>query len=213
VLPLNFLISIHPPPNNHRHITMRRIPRRSIDLLVEPSRALCTPRIPRVTARPNASPPFLQPLGTTSSAAAAFSSSSVLRARKDKDEPIERTEKVRRWIWGTDEPPGRIDPYDPNSPIRVPKEEQPPTAAAVEPQRRAGPAVSRRAASEPRWASDENYQPADTWEGLETVGGREYQDQLLGELPELHERYVVRSFPPCLDVGIGGVGMLPDGWC
>lgn len=38
------------------------------------------------------------------------------------NEPLDLSERVRRKIWGTDQPPGRIDPYDPESPIRLSEE-------------------------------------------------------------------------------------------
>ncbi|TVY42846.1 hypothetical protein LSUB1_G003757 [Lachnellula subtilissima] len=79
--------------------------------------------------------------------APAFSTSS-LRPSLDTT-----TEKIRRKIWGTDDPPGLEDPYDGQS--RFEKKPKPTV-------------VPRQMTAAPQLPAD--YVPSSTWDGLESVG-------------------------------------------
>jgi hypothetical protein len=88
----------------------------------------------------------------------SFSTSSLRPA--DKKLPI--TERLRRRIWGTDQPPGQEDPYT-RMPAgdRTSKRVQQVKSEALEGQR------TRITMAD----LDPSYEPATTWEGLERVGG------------------------------------------
>lgn len=76
------------------------------------------------------------------------------------------TEKIRRKIWGTDNPPGQEDPYEFLSIAEQrrakDKTKKDPVALAE-----AGP----EAGVVPPDATASNYVPATTWDGLEQIGG------------------------------------------
>lgn len=81
-----------------------------------------------------------------------------------RNESIPLSERVRRKIWGTDFAPGQDDPY-----------------AKLDPEERARQEERRREAREKRAAkpevSDDDYEPAMTWDGLETVGDDVEEDR------------------------------------
>ncbi|KAI9793208.1 MAG: hypothetical protein M1816_000629 [Peltula sp. TS41687] len=88
-----------------------------------------------------------------------FSSSAI----RTESEPF--TQRLRKKIWGTDTPPGQDDPY-----VRLTPEEK----ARQEERRRQEP--EKKVAAQPE-VSDDEYQPATTWDGLETVGDDVEEDQ------------------------------------
>lgn len=123
---------------------MRRLPRldRSIDLL-------------RARSLVSQSSSFLC---STCRARAPFSTS----IRLAQPDPIPRSERLRRRIWGTSEPPGLRDPYRGPSPEEIEeaelKEENVAEEAQTRPSRTPAPKL------------DPSYEPAKTWDGLEEVG-------------------------------------------
>lgn len=130
---------------------MRRAIRidRSVDLLR-----------PRVAAASKPSPYLCSSCTYQSS---SFSTS----ASRPADKKIPFTEKVRRKIWGTDQPPGLENPYGDSSVFDRTKERA-----------REQRAAEKEAEQEARKATrltmadvDPSYVPATNWEGLERVGG------------------------------------------
>ncbi|KAI9673486.1 MAG: hypothetical protein M1817_002949 [Caeruleum heppii] len=129
---------------------MRRIPpsSRSLDLFS----LLYRPSLICRTACPNCGT-HLPPANRL----AQFSTSTSRR------ESIPFTEKLRRKIWGTDQPPGQRDPYAPRE-----TSDQQVDRGAEEGQE--GAQVEPRAEAESSSAAD-TYEPATTWDGLDMVGG------------------------------------------
>ncbi|KAH0536194.1 hypothetical protein FGG08_006902 [Glutinoglossum americanum] len=85
-------------------------------------------------------------------AATNFSTFSSRPARRQPTTDPENTpfsEKLRRKLWGTDKPPGQIDPYNPHDRRTRPVEEEVSVVTG----------------------GAEAYSPATTWDGLEHVGG------------------------------------------
>ncbi|KAI9827856.1 MAG: hypothetical protein M1832_004345 [Thelocarpon impressellum] len=92
----------------------------------------------------------------------AFSSSAV-RARP---EALPFTEKVRRKIWGTDQPPGQADPYGSQSKFERrgrARQSEGEEAVGLESQEHLDPVVKA--------SPEASYEPALNWKGLESVGG------------------------------------------
>lgn len=83
------------------------------------------------------------------------------------------TEKIRRRIWGTDQPPGQEDPYGVASINEQTRSQEEDASAKTEaeeyPQALQSPGP--RETSEVKASTD--YEPAYTWDGLEEVGGYE----------------------------------------
>ncbi|KAI9656696.1 MAG: hypothetical protein M1829_000382 [Trizodia sp. TS-e1964] len=103
-------------------------------------------------------PKIYSPIGLRSS---GFHSS----ARLCGEEPS-FTENLRRKIWGTDRPPGLVDPYS----------KQSESNRVVEDSAKDLPASSRNEASEEiEGPLVDDYTPATTWDGLEVVG--DYSDE------------------------------------
>jgi len=130
------------PPYDTTHTTkMRRISRidRSIDLL-------------RARAIAPAPVPYL--CRTCKQRTTPFSTSALRAARPN--EPKSFSEKLRRKIWGTDNPPGPEDPYSNASIFDETKKTQ-----------ESKPEERRVAAS----ADLGDYEAAVVWDGLEKVGG------------------------------------------
>ncbi|KAI6250355.1 hypothetical protein HI914_02076 [Erysiphe necator] len=73
------------------------------------------------------------------------------------------TEKVRRKIWGTDQPPGQADPYGENYNLK--KSDQTTSEPRPVETRIQKPLVNE---------SVSQYEPATIWDGLEQVGGTEH---------------------------------------
>ncbi|KAI9715162.1 MAG: hypothetical protein M1812_006141 [Candelaria pacifica] len=88
---------------------------------------------------------------------ATFSTSRTQRDSEDNKPSY--TERLRRKIWGTDNPPGQKDPYQKLSPEELEAEEEPADELA--------PAEDESRARVP-------YKAASTWDGLESVGGSEW---------------------------------------
>jgi hypothetical protein len=115
----------------------------------------------------------LRPRSTSSSSSflcstchcrAPFSTS--IRCFADPDK-ASKTERLRRRIWGTDEPPGLKDPYGGPSII----EERQAARALEEPVPKE--LAKKSASQQPRTSTpilDASYEPAKTWDGLEEVG-------------------------------------------
>jgi len=94
---------------------------------------------------------------------APFSTSTRCLAAPGK---LPRTERLRRKIWGTDEPPGLEDPYGGPS---IVEERQ----AAREMERsieKEGEPLKKSQLKTPAPVLDATYEPAKTWDGLEEVG-------------------------------------------
>ena len=102
--------------------------------------------------------------------------------RYASSEQIPFTEKIRRKIWGTDKPPGLLDPYGGESYLERRRRERALQKEAPEPkelgEEHAPPGMVQEFGGTPR-ATDEDvdsdykpkdYVPAETWEGLEHVG-------------------------------------------
>ncbi|KAF2144949.1 uncharacterized protein K452DRAFT_295514 [Aplosporella prunicola CBS 121167] len=110
--------------------------------------------------------------------AAPFTTAARRDAAKEK-KPY--TEKLRQKIWGTENAPGREDPYSYDSPMRSEEE----TELAVKPAEEETPVKPQAPAIDMS-----GYQPATTWEGLEVIGGEEWLEQKVtprgfkGFLPE-----------------------------
>jgi len=136
---------------------MRRIPRipQSLDLFLEPA---------------------IFPRSTTSICLSCRRRTALLQPRsfattasRNAGEQPGLTDKLRRELWGTDKPPGAADPYSPGSPLRAETtelDEQGQADAAAE-------STSTDAANA--------YEQATTWEGLEWVGTKEWEEQQVME--------------------------------
>jgi hypothetical protein len=129
--------------------TMRRLSRldRSIDLL-------------RARSPASQSSSFLC---SACRSRAPFSTSIGLR----QSDPSPKSERLRRTIWGTDQPPGFKDPYTgPSAEERAAAreiEESAPNEKAVEERK-------TKDSKTPAPILDPSYEPAKTWDGLEEVG-------------------------------------------
>ena len=97
--------------------------------------------------------------------AAPFTTAARRAAAKEK-KPY--SEKIRQKIWGTENAPGREDPYAYDSPMRSIEE----TEQAVEPTEEETPAKPQAPV-----VDMSGYQPATTWEGLEVIGSEEWLEQ------------------------------------
>src|SRR5579871_3007133 len=88
--------------------------------------------------------------------------------RLAKSDPIPRSERLRRSIWGTDKPPGLKDPY------RGPSTDQFNAAKEIEEMElKEGEVLEEtetRLSKAPAPVYDASYVPAKTWDGLEEVG-------------------------------------------
>jgi hypothetical protein len=93
---------------------------------------------------------------------ASFSTSATRAA--DKKTPF--TEKIRQRIWGTDAPPGLEDPYGDGSVFDKTKKR----AQEQKVENRQEKRKEERKAATPDMST---YEPAETWDGLEQVGGFE----------------------------------------
>merc|ERR1712098_132677 len=137
-----------------QHNTMRRIARldRSIDLL----RARATVQAPSTylcSACKHHASPF---------------STSALRAASNGKVPL--TEKLRRKIWGTDNPPGLEDPYGDRSVFDQSKKKE----RRLEKEERDAARLEAQSAAEiENYTGSSRYEPASTWDGLERVGWTE----------------------------------------
>lgn len=96
-----------------------------------------------------------------------FSTSSIQRAQ---DGGLERgLDKLRRKIWGSDKPPGLDNPYGDGS-IFEEKTRQRQEKDKVNTEAKVNNAQPSK--QQPKAAKvDSSYEPAETWDGLETVGG------------------------------------------
>ncbi|KAL2067340.1 hypothetical protein VTL71DRAFT_1765 [Oculimacula yallundae] len=90
-------------------------------------------------------------------------STSALRAA---DRKLSLTDRLRRNIWGTDNPPGLDDPYGDKSVFdQTHKNEQ--KRQVAEQEKKKAARKSKKESAEDSW---DNYVEASTWDGLETVG-------------------------------------------
>ncbi|PYH43415.1 mitochondrial 54S ribosomal mL50 protein [Aspergillus saccharolyticus JOP 1030-1] len=102
------------------------------------------------------------------------------------------TEKVRRKIWGTDNPPGLKDPYGGEGVIErkfknkhaqtVVEEETPEASQALD-----------TAASEDAAPAADDYEPATTWEGLDRVGHLGRWFDIAPAATEVYESFQVKK--------------------
>ncbi|KAI9700777.1 MAG: hypothetical protein M1836_002146 [Candelina mexicana] len=99
---------------------------------------------------------------------ATFSTSRV--QRKSEGDQLTYTERLRRKIWGTNEPPGQKDPYQRLGPEQQAAEEQ---AAEERAERQAERRRGQLASAKNEIPRADKYEPATTWDGLESVGGWE----------------------------------------
>lgn len=102
------------------------------------------------------------------------------------------TDSIRKKVWGTADAPGRVDPYLATSPLK------PSSAAQVTEDRptrqKQGPTVLNRARvtlDPPASAGPQEYNPADTWEGIEWIGGKEWRE---AQLPPK----IIKEKPRCV---------------
>ncbi|KAK8200109.1 hypothetical protein HDK77DRAFT_220327 [Phyllosticta capitalensis] len=124
---------------------------------------------------------FSHVCNTCRQSTAPFSTSST-RAAEEPKKPSQRLESLRRKLWGTDQPPGREDPYDPNSPMRQIDETEttpvrPGQPANAETAAEANDAANTKTVGPKRInraQSKDGYQPARTWDGLEWVGSPDW---------------------------------------
>lgn len=139
---------------------MRRIARldRSIDLLR-----------PRVSTQ--ASRPYL--CSACKYQSTSFSTS-TLRAERDR---VPITEKVRRKIWGTENPPGQADPYGDASVFDRTKEREKRLDEEEAAEEEAAAKRARRPIAPEESLPDSSYEPAMSWEGLEVVGEQTKADR------------------------------------
>ncbi|EIT79620.1 hypothetical protein AO1008_04648 [Aspergillus oryzae 100-8] len=80
------------------------------------------------------------------------------------------TERVRRKIWGTDNPPGLKDPYGGEGVLERKFKKDQPARQEEEPENLAQTSEQTQVENEAELASAEAYEPATTWEGLQRVG-------------------------------------------
>jgi hypothetical protein len=97
----------------------------------------------------------------------SFSTSARRDARKSS---LPRTERLRRRIWGTDEPPGMEDPY--GGPSIVEQRKAAKSVEQGEEVKESHPELSTTAAAE----LDPNYEPATSWDGLMELGGEQVEE-------------------------------------
>ncbi|KAF2837797.1 hypothetical protein M501DRAFT_1017573 [Patellaria atrata CBS 101060] len=111
-----------------------------------------------------------------------FSSARVQREDQQK-EPY--TEKLRRKIWGTDNPPGQVDPYSRDSPMKSAVPEY--AGREVDGREMAEDEVEVDNVGEGQEAveNERYYTPAESWDGLEWVGS----DAWVKELKSPHEKF------------------------
>ncbi|KAK5018640.1 hypothetical protein LTR60_001420, partial [Cryomyces antarcticus] len=147
---------------------MKRLPRaaRSVDLLLDISRPTSICRSCRLRAAQQS----------------ALSTSAIHRGG-----PVPSTERIRKRIYGTENPPGQEDPYARNSPLRqTPETREELRALEAEDDtyvQKATPEFSELA---------NMYEPANSWDSLEWVGGEDYVEALkdngepyVGFMPEI----------------------------
>ncbi|KAH7403423.1 ribosomal subunit 39S-domain-containing protein [Cadophora sp. MPI-SDFR-AT-0126] len=133
---------------------MRRIARidRSIDLL-------------RTRATVQATSAYL--CSACKHSASPFSTSALRAANNGK---VTLTEKLRRKIWGTDNPPGLEDPYGSTSVFDQTKKKE---RHREKEERDAARLEAQSAAEIENYTGSTRYEPASTWDGLERVGWTE----------------------------------------
>ncbi|PVH87268.1 hypothetical protein DL98DRAFT_510132 [Cadophora sp. DSE1049] len=95
-------------------------------------------------------------------------STSALRAANNGKVPL--TEKLRRKIWGTDNPPGLEDPYGDKSVFDQTKKKE---RRREKEERDATRLEAQSAAEIENYTGSTRYEPASTWDGLERVGWTE----------------------------------------
>ncbi|KZF22877.1 hypothetical protein L228DRAFT_247284 [Xylona heveae TC161] len=88
----------------------------------------------------------------TARTASPFTTSTSHPARRSETGEVPLTERLRRKIWGTETPPGQDDPYS-----RLSENQQ--------------LAAQRRPRESSANQNTTGYEPATTWDGLESVGG------------------------------------------
>lgn len=91
-----------------------------------------------------------------------------------RDESLPVSERIRRKIWGTDTPPGQDDPYVKLDPAERARQEQRREQRREQEEKEKVAQTAQTAQVE---ASDDNYEPAVTWDGLETVGDIEEEER------------------------------------
>ena len=110
-----------------------------------------------------------------------FTPSTCHRNASTSSQKIPYTEKLRRKIWGTDEPPGQGDPYGPS--VLLGKDKQRSDASKTEATLDSPREDTRDSKAVPSDsdtaeaiytrdnASSIDYVPATTWDGLDQIGG------------------------------------------
>ena len=163
-------------------LTMRRIPRsqQSIDSLLISSRhahsrspSLCRACQFRSTSLPLSRHPSTFPVAALSTSSSA--QYAIMERNPEKSKQF--TDKLRKKIWGTEDVPGREDPYSPDSPMRVPgqvvgKDEGKSKELGVEESSEEEQVEWEREMEEER-----AFKPAQTWDGLERVGSKQWAEK------------------------------------
>lgn len=104
------------------------------------------------------------------------------------------TERVRRKIWGTDNPPGLKDPYGGEGVLERKFRKDQPARQEEEPENLAQASEQTQVENEADLASAEAYEPATTWEGLPRVGHLGRWSDLPPSQADAYESYVSVSF-------------------
>ncbi|OCL12681.1 hypothetical protein AOQ84DRAFT_372860 [Glonium stellatum] len=111
---------------------------------------------------------------------AAFSTSSSKRyavMERNPEKSKEFTDKLRKKIWGTEDAPGREDPYSPDSPMRVPKQVNAEDESKVQESEVEEASEKEQAEWEREMEEQRAFKPARTWDGLERVGSNEWAEE------------------------------------
>lgn len=125
-----------------------------------------------------------------------------LRNASSNTTPV--TERVRRKIWGTDNPPGLKDPYGGEGVFEKKFRKNQPQP---EEEGQAAEVASHEHANAEEVATDDTYEPATTWEGLTRVGHLGEWSNYGPSEADTYRSYVISSrssrmricfFPPCL---------------
>lgn len=87
------------------------------------------------------------------------------------------TDKLRKKIWGTEDVPGREDPYSPDSPMRIPGQ----VAGEDEGKLKEPEAEEASEEEQVEWEremeEERTFKPAQTWDGLERVGSKQWAEK------------------------------------
>ncbi|KAE8308390.1 ribosomal subunit 39S-domain-containing protein [Aspergillus transmontanensis] len=103
------------------------------------------------------------------------------------------TERVRRKIWGTDNPPGLKDPYGGEGALERKFRKDQPAKQEEEPENLAQASEQTQVENEAELASAEAYEPATTWEGLQRVGHLGRWSDLPPSEADVYESFMLKK--------------------